>query len=185
MNVFTVDVEEWFHVCGLETALPPERWHYLARACGPHDHAGARSAGPRRRQSDIFRGGLGCRALSGADRADRRGGPRGRVSQSDASSRLRAHSRSIRRRPVGVNREHRRHRCPSSDGVPRAGMVDQRSRDLGARRTGVVRGSQWMPAWRLSRSLAASTIAAIRTHAPRQPVRSSSCRRSSPIASVR
>jgi peptidoglycan-N-acetylglucosamine deacetylase len=29
MNVFTVDVEEWFHVCGLETALPPERWPTL------------------------------------------------------------------------------------------------------------------------------------------------------------
>jgi polysaccharide deacetylase family protein (PEP-CTERM system associated) len=29
MNVFTVDVEEWFHVCGLDTALPPDRWHTL------------------------------------------------------------------------------------------------------------------------------------------------------------
>ncbi len=29
MNVFTVDVEEWFHVCGLDAALPPERWHTL------------------------------------------------------------------------------------------------------------------------------------------------------------
>jgi polysaccharide deacetylase family protein (PEP-CTERM system associated) len=29
MNVFTVDVEEWFHVCGLDAALPPDRWHAL------------------------------------------------------------------------------------------------------------------------------------------------------------
>lgn len=29
MNVFTVDVEEWFHVCGVDTALPPDRWHAL------------------------------------------------------------------------------------------------------------------------------------------------------------
>jgi polysaccharide deacetylase family protein (PEP-CTERM system associated) len=26
MNLFTVDVEDWFHVCGLGAALPPERW---------------------------------------------------------------------------------------------------------------------------------------------------------------
>jgi polysaccharide deacetylase family protein (PEP-CTERM system associated) len=29
MNVFTVDLEEWFHVCGLDAALPPDRWHTL------------------------------------------------------------------------------------------------------------------------------------------------------------
>jgi polysaccharide deacetylase family protein (PEP-CTERM system associated) len=29
MNVFTVDVEEWFHVCGIETTLPADRWRTL------------------------------------------------------------------------------------------------------------------------------------------------------------
>ncbi|MEO7135916.1 MAG: polysaccharide deacetylase family protein [Vicinamibacterales bacterium] len=29
MNVFTVDVEEWFHVCGIEAVLPPARWDSL------------------------------------------------------------------------------------------------------------------------------------------------------------
>jgi len=29
VNVFTVDVEEWFHVCGIEAALPPARWPTL------------------------------------------------------------------------------------------------------------------------------------------------------------
>jgi hypothetical protein len=28
-NAFTVDVEEWFHVCGAGGALAPARWHDL------------------------------------------------------------------------------------------------------------------------------------------------------------
>lgn len=28
-NAFTVDVEEWFHICGVGGALAPERWHAL------------------------------------------------------------------------------------------------------------------------------------------------------------
>lgn len=29
MNVFTVDVEEWFHICGIEATLPPAQWGAL------------------------------------------------------------------------------------------------------------------------------------------------------------
>jgi len=29
VNVFTVDVEEWFHVCGIEATLSPEQWNSL------------------------------------------------------------------------------------------------------------------------------------------------------------
>ena len=29
INAFTVDVEEWFHVCGVGGPLAPERWHQL------------------------------------------------------------------------------------------------------------------------------------------------------------
>ena len=133
MNVFTVDVEEWFHVCGSTFAYRPSLAPF--RACGPHDHAGPRSAGPRRRHRDIFRGGVGCRALSGADCADRRCGP-------DVGSHSQMHRRIYELTPINSlpicqrQCEHRRHRRPSSDGVPRAGMVHQRSGDLGARRTG-------------------------------------------------
>jgi polysaccharide deacetylase family protein (PEP-CTERM system associated) len=28
-NAFTVDVEEWFHICGVAGALAPDRWHIL------------------------------------------------------------------------------------------------------------------------------------------------------------
>jgi polysaccharide deacetylase family protein (PEP-CTERM system associated) len=31
INAFTVDVEEWFHVCGVGGPLAPERWHALPR----------------------------------------------------------------------------------------------------------------------------------------------------------
>ncbi|MEO7158134.1 MAG: polysaccharide deacetylase family protein [Vicinamibacterales bacterium] len=30
MNVFTVDVEEWFHVCGIEETLPASHWESLS-----------------------------------------------------------------------------------------------------------------------------------------------------------
>jgi polysaccharide deacetylase family protein (PEP-CTERM system associated) len=29
MNVFSVDVEEWFHMCGVGSGLAPDRWHAL------------------------------------------------------------------------------------------------------------------------------------------------------------
>ena len=29
MNVFTVDVEEWFHVCGVDDRLPRDGWGAL------------------------------------------------------------------------------------------------------------------------------------------------------------
>ena len=35
MNVFTVDVEEWFHVCGLDAAVPPDSWHTLTARVVP------------------------------------------------------------------------------------------------------------------------------------------------------
>lgn len=35
MNVFTVDVEEWFHICGAGPPLAPDRWDVLASRVGP------------------------------------------------------------------------------------------------------------------------------------------------------
>ena len=29
LNALTVDVEEWFHVCGIERSVPRERWDEL------------------------------------------------------------------------------------------------------------------------------------------------------------
>lgn len=32
LNAFTVDVEDWFHICGVDDRLPPEQWeHYESR----------------------------------------------------------------------------------------------------------------------------------------------------------
>lgn len=27
INALTVDVEEWYHICGLDTHIPPDKWH--------------------------------------------------------------------------------------------------------------------------------------------------------------
>lgn len=38
-NAFTVDVEDWFHVCGVDERLPPDRWHALPSRVVDTTHA--------------------------------------------------------------------------------------------------------------------------------------------------
>ena len=63
INALTVDVEEWFHICGVRDLGP------VALGRAPHtrradDPAAARLVRPRRRPRDVLRARLGRRALS-------------------------------------------------------------------------------------------------------------------------
>ena len=50
MNILTVDVEEWFHVCGADDALSSTALAGIAQSCGPDDAPAARDA----RQGRVF-----------------------------------------------------------------------------------------------------------------------------------
>lgn len=39
LNAFTVDVEDWFHICGVDDRLPPERWPALPSRVVDTTHA--------------------------------------------------------------------------------------------------------------------------------------------------
>ena len=67
-NVFTVDLEEWFHICGVGGALCARALGRAAVARRADHAAAARSARSRRRPRDVLRRRLGRRAASAACR---------------------------------------------------------------------------------------------------------------------
>ena len=137
-NVFTVDVEEWFHICGVGGPLAPEHWERLPSRVVQTTRLAARRAGSRRRPRHVLRARLGGRAAS------RSWSPRSRAAGHEigshgheSSARLRARRRrasvaDVRQSVAAL----RNAGVAQGDRVPRAGVVDQRSLPVGARTAG-------------------------------------------------
>ena len=62
INALTVDVEEWFHICGVRDSA--SRWGELPSTRRADDPAAARLVRPRRCARHVFRARLDRRALS-------------------------------------------------------------------------------------------------------------------------
>ena len=139
LNIFTVDVEEWFHVCGVGGHARPRELGRAAVARRGDDAPAARRARHRRRAGDVLRGRMGGGAASQ---------PRRRRSCARATKSARTviwHRRVYELTPDSSRRPCNARRAPLVDaGAPRprvlsrAGMVDQRPRCRG--RWSVLRG---------------------------------------------
>ena len=188
-NAFTVDLEEWFHICGVggrsrpSTGTPCRRASCRRRGWLLDDARSRRRRAPRSSSS------------AGSPSATRGWSQRSLRAGHEIGSHGHAHQRArTSSAPDGVPRRPPRaaSRALTAAGVterahvPRAGMVDQRPLALGARtcwrREGLhARREHGAGEDRRQSRL----IRAIRTSGTPRPGRSSRCRRSWPIGSAR
>ena len=186
INALTVDVEEWFHICGVP-ALGPGRWDASALARGAHDARGCSICSPRPAPARPSSSRLGGRALSASRRGDHSRWPRRGIARpSGIAARTTRESRDSPSdlhpepgRAVGRRRSAYRRVSRARSGrstVARCGRFPcsrphgiRRRREHGAAPDGGVD------------QLSAAAVRPIRPAAGR----SSKCRRSSPIASAR
>ena len=184
-NAFTVDVEEWFHICGPSPAWPIGALAGAALARREHHPPAARRPEPDRHARDVLRPRLGRRAAPRAGRRDRGGRARGRLARPPAHARLRARSGSASGTICGAASTRSlppaRRRCARSARPSGRSTSDR----CGRSRCWRPKASRSMRAWRRSSWSGTSAIRAIRTRARRRPGRSSRCRRSSSIGSDR
>ena len=134
VNAFTVDVEEWFHICGVAELANPQRWPALPSRDCPHDRRGAVVARSLRRPRHVLRARMGRRAPSGAGRSHPSGRTRDCEPRLASPARLRARPRALRCRPAIVARRPCGRGRARRARVSRARVVDQRSGAMGARR---------------------------------------------------
>ena len=131
MNAFTVDVEEWFHICGVGGPLSQANWTALPSRVVP----------TTRRVLDLL-GGAGIRATFFVVGWIAERHPDLVREIVAAGHEVGSHSHLHRkvfeltppefmRRPRGEPGRSCRGRRPASDGLPRPGVVDRRSRVVG------------------------------------------------------
>ena len=180
-NAITVDVEEWFHICGVGalgrptgTRSPPRR---------RHDAPAARGAGRAGARATFFVVGwvaerhpaLVAEILAAGHEVGSHGHLHARVYE------LRD---GVRRRPAAERARARGGRGGLRDGVPGPGVVDQQPRAVGARR--LVPEGFTVDASMAPVRLVGSADSSGRPHGgTRRPARSSRCPRSWRTASVR
>ena len=174
-NVFTVDLEEWFHVCGVGGPLAPDNWDRLpvARGSRPRGCCSTCSIAPASAPRSSSSAGSRERYPVLIERCG--GGPRHRVAWLPSRPCLRPRSRRVPRRSSRERRRAGGGRRSARDAVSRAGMVDQRPVALGACRR------SWKKAFTLDASMAPLRIVGdVTISAP-----SSSCGRRPPGRSTR
>ena len=186
-NVFTVDVEEWFHICGVGGALAPRP---LGSRCPSRvepttrsllDLLDAPASAPRSSSS-----GWVAERHPRWSRTMLARRPRDRLARLRASARVYDLGPDAFRDDLRASVAALARRRSARDAVSRAGMVDQRAVAVGARRRSPRRASRSTPAWRRSRWSATSRYPRHPHRASRRaPGRFSRCRRSSPIGSAR
>ena len=185
-NVFTVDLEEWFHVCGVGGALAPANWDRLPSRVEPDDPGPPRSA--RRRPASA------PRSSSSA------GSPSGILGSIEAvlaagheiGSHGYHHARAYDLGPDAFRHDLRASvRALAAAGAPRVTMFRApewsiNDRSLWALQTLVEEGVHARCEHGAARgSSATSRIRAILISGTRPPGRSPRCRRWSPIGSAR
>ena len=152
INAFTVDVEEWFHVCGVPALAEPSAWDALESRVVADTAAHPRPARSLRRRATCFVLGwvaerhprLVARIRDAGHEIGSHGQWHRRVYELDAD----AFTRDLR---LAQRRADRRRRA-AGHAVPRAGMVDQRPRAVGARAPRRPKASPSTPAARRSAS---------------------------------
>ena len=172
-NAITVDVEEWFHICGV-SPLSHEHWDSLPVARRPH-HAGA-ARGTRSRRRPRARSSCSAGSLN----AIRTWSAEIRAAGHDIGSHGHLHARvyeldcaDVRCGPETERRGAARRRCRAHRRVQGTRVVDQRSGRCGRSSASFAKASRSTQAWRRSASWAASTTRACRTCGARLRVPSS------------
>ena len=120
MNVFTVDVEEWFHVCGIEATLPPAQWASLPARVVPTTARGLDLLDRAGVSGTFFVVGwianaTGANSVHRCRRGTRSSGSHGQWH--DRSSELGADAFG---RPVAIGQQHRLDRRATTNRVSRA-----------------------------------------------------------------
>ena len=184
-NAFTVDVEDWFHICGAGADAGAGSMGSTSESRSRDDPGAARRSLRRARSRDVLRAGLGRRTPSSTGRRDRRRRARNRVAWPLAHACVRARRRTGSSRISGE--ASRRFERPERRAFRRIGRLNGRSTTdrCGRSKFSRARASRRTRAWRHCGSWAVSTIHAIRTSGRRQLARSSSSRHLSRRASGR
>ena len=134
LPILTVDVEDWFHVCGHRAYSDPRRPGRGARSGSTSgSNASSRSSTGSGSTRDVLRPRLDRAPEPGARQAHRGRRTRGRLSRRPPPARLRDDAGGVPRGRPEEPRLAAGHRREAGDIVPRGGVVDEERDEPGVR----------------------------------------------------